>query len=628
MFRRSLSIVACAALSTFALSQHGLYADGTDVSRGPMPGELPLDARIQADPPSTAPPTGPVRCVAEYEPMEGIIVAWEGTSAQNAILTAMAKEFTSADGDANVYVLVDTASEQSSVSSAFASAGVTMSRVKFLVTTTDSIWCRDYGPRYIYQGGCRAIVKHTYNRNRPNDNVLSFAYGNYRGHSVYQIPLVHGGGNYHLDATGRSWATRLIANENTTKTEAQIVQLWKDYQNVQTTLTDPFSTSVDSTQHIDMWMQIIGDDKVMVSDWPLEPGSQQDVVCDTTASLMSGLGYQVFRSPAFRSGGTHYTYTNVVVCNGVVIVPSFSTGSYNAQALAAWQQAMPDKRIVQVNCQALVTSAGVVHCVVMHVPRYLGASGLPKAYVASPNGGGSYAPGSTQSVLWAADDLDRVTSVDVYLSTDGGATYPTLVTAGQVSDGSYDWTVPDVFSTSAKIKVVAHNASGLVGDDVSDVAFAILGADRRTPTDLSVVQGRAVSGGTSALAVQDQVYARFDVKAPRPSTDVRHSVVEIVAGTATAVPGPATMSATVVAKAIRPSQATLRLKNWTTGQWDEIAQFTLGTTDTVTSLSGIAPAGHVRFDGRIEADLTVRADSPLSESGQVSVDFLQFVLRP
>ena len=41
-----------------------------------------------------------------------------------------------------------------------AAGGVNMSRVNFVVRTTDTIWIRDYGPRYIYQGGCRAIVDH------------------------------------------------------------------------------------------------------------------------------------------------------------------------------------------------------------------------------------------------------------------------------------------------------------------------------------------------------------------------------------------------------------------------------------------------------------------------------------
>ncbi|MBS1724292.1 MAG: agmatine deiminase family protein [Armatimonadetes bacterium] len=471
--RRCL-LLCSAFISLAAQAQYtGLYPDGIDVSRAKMPGERALPFQIQADPPSTPPPLGPVRCVAEYEPMDAIIIAWEGTTAQNNILAAMAKEFTSVDGNANVWVMVDTSGEQSLVDSQLQASGVNMSRVRYFIDTTDTIWCRDYGPRYVYQGNCRAIVKHTYNRNRPNDNLLSLFLGGALGQSVYQIPLIHGGGNYHLDALGRSWATRLTDNENPTKTESQIVALWKRYQNCQTTMTDPFSTTIDSTQHIDMWMQIVGDNTVVISDWPQEPGSAQDNICDTTAASMQALGYTVFRVPAFRSGGTHYTYTNIVICNGVAIVPSYTVGSYNAEALATWQAALPGKRVVQMNCQALVTSAGVVHCIVMHVPKFKGSNGAPLAYCAYPNGGEKFVPGQHVTVRWAADDDVAVTSVDVLLSTDGGANYST-VAGGIASTGSYDWTVPSVYSPACRIKVVAHDADTNGGEDVSDRAFAIV----------------------------------------------------------------------------------------------------------------------------------------------------------
>jgi agmatine deiminase len=104
----------------------------------------------------------------------------------------------------------------------------------------------------------RAIVDHTYNRPRPNDNLLPDYWSAIRGEAQYQIPLVHGGGNFHLSGAGDAYSTRLIANENGSLTEGDIVGLWRRYQNLETALTAPLPASVDATQHIDMWMQITG----------------------------------------------------------------------------------------------------------------------------------------------------------------------------------------------------------------------------------------------------------------------------------------------------------------------------------------------------------------------------------
>ncbi|MGI8923582.1 MAG: agmatine deiminase family protein [Fimbriimonadales bacterium] len=226
------------------------------------------------------PPTGPVRCASEYEPMDGLLMAWEGSASWKNILAAMALEVTGPLGGARVYMVVDDQSEQNSCNTTLTNAGVDVSNVFYVVRPTDTIWIRDYGPRYIYQGGCRAIVDHIYNRPRPLDDVFPLYFSSLKAHPVYEIGLVHGGGNYHLDSVYRSYATRLINNENPGLTEAQIIAKWFAFQNVNTTLFNPFPQGVDSTQHLDMWMQVIADDRVVVSDWPTAPGSTQDQICD------------------------------------------------------------------------------------------------------------------------------------------------------------------------------------------------------------------------------------------------------------------------------------------------------------------------------------------------------------
>ena len=486
---RGAALIA-AAVAPLAHAQLLEYPEGAEIPRSLTPAEEAYIRLfpIQAAQSRGAAPAAIVRTPGEYEPAEGIIMAWEGSTSWLSILAQMTREITTT-GDANAFIFVDSASELTSASNLVAAQGADMSRVQFEIKRTDTIWARDYGPRYIFlgsqpdgTGGVRAIVDHTYNRPRPNDNALPSYWAGERNEPYFLIPLVHGGGNYHLETgspAGVGHATQLISNENPGLTEAQIIQHWKDYQNLDTTLYTPYPSFVDSTQHIDMWMIMLDDDKVMISEWVNEPSASWAITSDAAAADFAARGFQVFRIPAVRSGGTHYTFTNAVICNDLVLVPLYtnSTASqFNDDALAVWQAAYPDKSIVQINCQALVTSAGVMHCIVMHVPAP--ASGdAPGVYMTSQNDAAVIDPGDLVQTTWLFDSPDGVTTADLLLSTDGGSTFPTTVSTGfDASTGSYYWTAPDVGTSDARLRLVIRDADGNESFDDSDVSFTITGS--------------------------------------------------------------------------------------------------------------------------------------------------------
>lgn len=478
--RTPLIAVALLAASTCSIAGGIEYPEGAETPRNLTAEEALLVEReplwLNALRAVTDPPDGPVSCPGEYEPMDGIIVGWEGSSSWHNILAQLGAAVTTT-GDANFYVITDFASEVTDATNRLNSYGANMSKVQFMSRTLDSIWMRDYGPRYIYVGDTRAVVDHTYNRPRPNDNLFPEFFAAQKGHTYFGLPLVHGGGNYHISTAGDSFTTRLINNENPGLTEPEIHDIWAGYQNVDTTFSNPFPTFIDSTQHIDMWMQVIDDNAIVISDWPNNPGSTQDQICDAMASQLSTQGWTVHRVPAFSVGGTHYTYTNVVMCNDAVVIPSYTNSSvspFNDDALAVWQAALPSKTISQVNGQSIVTAAGVFHCIVMHVPAHRGGDN-PTAYLRNPNGGESLNPGDSVDILWLSDDDQSVSNVDLLLSTDGGATFPTVIASQTADDGSFTWTVPDVFTTQARIRVVARDAQANTGSDDSDANFAING---------------------------------------------------------------------------------------------------------------------------------------------------------
>ena len=94
--------------------------------------------------------------------------------------------------------------------------------------------------------------------------------------------------------------------------------------------------------------------------------------------------------------------------------------------------------------------------------------------VTSPNTSVSWTGGSTQTVSWDVAGTSSApincANVKISLSTDGGLTFPIVLTASTPNDGSQTVTVPNVATTSARVKV---EAVGNVFFDLSNANFTI-----------------------------------------------------------------------------------------------------------------------------------------------------------
>ncbi|HVP38627.1 MAG TPA: Ig-like domain-containing protein, partial [Candidatus Saccharimonadales bacterium] len=103
----------------------------------------------------------------------------------------------------------------------------------------------------------------------------------------------------------------------------------------------------------------------------------------------------------------------------------------------------------------------------------------PVVTVTSPNGGETWAAGSSHNITWTATDNVGVTTVDLAYSLNGGSSWTNIAT-GQANSGTYAWPVPQSPSTQALVRVKAYDAALNMGSDVSNAVFTI--ADQTAPT--------------------------------------------------------------------------------------------------------------------------------------------------
>jgi endonuclease/exonuclease/phosphatase family metal-dependent hydrolase len=96
-----------------------------------------------------------------------------------------------------------------------------------------------------------------------------------------------------------------------------------------------------------------------------------------------------------------------------------------------------------------------------------GGGTTPSVTVTAPNGGESYAGGSSQNITWTAAN---VSNVKLEYTLDGSA-WSVITSSTPAAAGSYTWTVPNTATTAAKVRVT--DASSATVTDASNAAFTI-----------------------------------------------------------------------------------------------------------------------------------------------------------
>lgn len=101
----------------------------------------------------------------------------------------------------------------------------------------------------------------------------------------------------------------------------------------------------------------------------------------------------------------------------------------------------------------------------------------------APNGGQTLNADSIYSIEWISGGATE--AANLYYSTDGGINY-ILIANGLAASGTYSWTVPNLDTTQAIVRVDGLIANTIVVSDISDLTFSII---KSTQTEaITVIQ--------------------------------------------------------------------------------------------------------------------------------------------
>tara|TARA_X000001036_G_scaffold439082_1_gene488834 strand:+ start:2662 stop:3948 length:1287 start_codon:yes stop_codon:yes gene_type:complete len=315
----------------------------------------------------TDPPPGPVRSIAEYEPMQGVLIRYPF-----GISTSLISEMSE---DVTIYCLVSS-SQQNSAYNSMNSGNVNMENVEFILGSTDSYWTRDYGPWWVVDGnGDMGIVDFTYNRPRPNDNNAPYKVSEHLDVPYYSADFISTGGNYMTDGTGISASTQIAYTENSqcgTNDQSSIPlppcsyvdNVLTDYYGVNTyhVVADPNDEYID---HIDCWGKYLSPTRMLIREVSASHPQYQEIeaVAEYFENTLTSTGeeWEVFRVYTPND----QPYTNSLILNNKVFVPVMNS-QWDDDALEVYQAAMPDHEVLGFTGSWQSTDA--LHCRVKGIP--------------------------------------------------------------------------------------------------------------------------------------------------------------------------------------------------------------------------------------------------------------------
>jgi agmatine/peptidylarginine deiminase len=315
----------------------------------------------------TDPPIGPVRNIAEYEPMQGVLIRYPF-----GISTSLIREMAE---DVTIYCLVSS-SQQNSAYNSMSSGNVNMDNVEFILGSTDSYWTRDYGPWWVVDGnGDMGVVDFTYNRPRPNDNNAPYKVSEHLDVPYYSADFISTGGNYMTDGSGISASTQIAYTENSqcgTNDQSSVPlppcsyvdNVLADYYGISTyhVVADPNDEYID---HIDCWGKYLSPTRMLIREVSTSHPQYQEIeeVAEFFENTLTSTGeeWEVFRVYTPND----QPYTNSLILNNKVFVPVMNS-QWDDDALEVYQAAMPEHEILGFTGSWQSTDA--LHCRVKGIP--------------------------------------------------------------------------------------------------------------------------------------------------------------------------------------------------------------------------------------------------------------------
>ena len=319
------------------------------------------------------------RFLPEWNPMQGVLIAYStseyypnfGLSLE--LIKAMSKR-------AKIFCLLKR-KHKKTVKKAFKKAGIPSKKVVMIYGNVDSYWTRDYGPWFVSTKSSKkkgiAVVNHTYNRPRLNDNDAPKKVAEKLDVPYYDSNIIGCGGNMMVDGNGQATATHIAYTENkqcNTKDDTSVPLLeckkvdkvMKKFYGVKTfhVVADPSNDYID---HVDCWAKYLSPTQILIREvsmlHPQFDDIEEVVAYFSDTQTAEGNDWEIVRVWT----NSDQPYTNSLILNGEVFVPIVGS-EFDTAALETYRSAMPDYKVS--GWEGDWESTDALHCRTLGIPEF------------------------------------------------------------------------------------------------------------------------------------------------------------------------------------------------------------------------------------------------------------------
>jgi agmatine deiminase len=332
------------------------------------------------------------RMPAEWEPHEATWLAWPKNpeSFPASILPDVERIYLRmiavlSIGE-KVNVLVDDDVSEERVAGLLDEQGIRRNVILHRVRTAD-VWMRDYGPIFVKQGKKLKITKWKYNAwggkydDLMRDDGVVDALSGGLGFEVIRPGIVLEGGSIDVNGTGMLLTTEqclLNPNRNPRMTKKQIEGRLSDYLGATHVVWLKEGIAGDDTDgHVDDIARFVDPSTVLcaVEENPADANYEAlklDFELLQKSLDQDGEPLEVVPLPMpgplnSPMGRLPASYSNFYIGNAAVLLPVFNHKN-DVRAQSLLEQYFPGRKVVPLDCRALVYGLGAIHCVSQQQP--------------------------------------------------------------------------------------------------------------------------------------------------------------------------------------------------------------------------------------------------------------------
>lgn len=267
---------------------------------------------------------------------------------------------------------------------------ISTSRLIFHPMVVQDIWVRDFGPLFVFDEESRKYAcKWEFNAwGEKYPELMEDNYAFAEGNDLLNCPqicpgIVLEGGAIEINGNGFGIGTEsslLNPNRKNNLQSGEMEKYLKKYLGVEQMLWLESGIAGDDTDgHIDDIARFISCDRLVVVREKKNKTDENFTILERNWEKIShyrktlNLDWEIIELPMpepFFDGKRRLpaSYANFYIANNTVLMPAFNHPQ-DAEALAILKECFPSRTVISIDCRALITGLGAIHCATQQEPR-------------------------------------------------------------------------------------------------------------------------------------------------------------------------------------------------------------------------------------------------------------------